>query len=157
MIKFTDEWRKENTVDSVYHFTIFLVRNIIQIGGTMSTIEFYETTDGKSPIKDFFESISDKDFAIVSRDLSLLELKGHFIREPKSKIVDRKEKIFELRSKFPSGISRIFYFFMIGDKIIITNGYIKKTTKTSKKEIEKAIKFKHEYERRVHDDSAGLY
>ena len=56
----------------------------------MSTIEFYETTDGKSPIKDFFESLSDKDFAIVSRDLSLLELKGHFIREPKSKIVDRK-------------------------------------------------------------------
>lgn len=40
----------------------------------MSTIEFYETTDGKSPIKDFFESLSDKDFAIVSRDLSLLSM-----------------------------------------------------------------------------------
>ena len=36
----------------------------------------------------------------------------------------------------------------IGNKIILTNGFIKKTNKTPKGEIEKAIKYKTDYERR---------
>lgn len=123
----------------------------------MSIIEFYTTEDGKIPVKEFLDSISDKDFAIISRDLSILELKGNMIREPKSKIVNRKEKIFELRSKFPSGISRIFYFFTVGNKIIVTNGYIKKSKKTSKREIEKALAFKRDYERRYSNEIARLH
>lgn len=38
--------------------------------------------------------------------------------------------------KTSNNISRIFYFFYCDNKIIMTNGFIKKTNKTPKKEIE---------------------
>lgn len=55
----------------------------------------------------------------------------------------------EFYSTEASDISRIFYFFLIGNKIILTNGFIKKQQKTSQREIDKAIKYKNDYERRI--------
>ena len=45
-----------------------------------------------------------------------------------------------------SDIFRIFCFFDKGKLIILANGFQKKTQKTPKKEIEKALKIKQEYE-----------
>ncbi len=42
-------------------------------------------------------------------------------------------------------ITRIFYFFVIGQKIILTNGFVKKTQKTPKSEIELAKKYRNDY------------
>ncbi len=53
--------------------------------------------------------------------------------------------IFELRAKVGSNISRVLYFFVVGRKIIITNGFVKKTQKTPKNEIELAKKYRNEY------------
>ena len=53
--------------------------------------------------------------------------------------------IFELRIKSGSDISRVLYFFVIGRKIVLTNGFIKKTAKTPKSEIETAQKYRGEY------------
>ena len=44
--------------------------------------------------------------------------------------------------------ARIFYFFLIENKIILTNGFIKKTQKTPRKEINRALEYKADYERR---------
>ena len=54
-----------------------------------------------------------------------------------------EDGIFELRAKSGSDISRVLYFFMIGRIIVLTNGFIKKTQKTPKNEIEKANHFSH--------------
>jgi len=43
---------------------------------------------------------------------------------------------------------RIFYFFIVNNKIILTNGFIKKTQKTPSSEIILAKKYKADYERR---------
>ena len=61
---------------------------------------------------------------------------------------DTADGIFELRTKQGSNITRIFYFFFVGKKAIITNGFVKKTQKTPKVEIELAKKYKADYERR---------
>ena len=53
--------------------------------------------------------------------------------------------IFELRAKVGSDISRVLYFFVVGRKIILTNGFIKKTQKTPKSEIELAKKYRADY------------
>ena len=54
-------------------------------------------------------------------------------------------KIFELRTKVSSDITRILYFFVIEQKIILTNGFVKKTQKTPKNEIDLAKRRRNEY------------
>jgi phage-related protein len=71
---------------------------------------------------------------------------GNTLREPYSKAVGRG--LFELRIKFAGDITRIFYFFFFFNKVILTNGFIKKTRKTPPGEIALAMKYKSDYEGR---------
>ncbi|WP_305151911.1 type II toxin-antitoxin system RelE/ParE family toxin [uncultured Dubosiella sp.] len=114
----------------------------------MYEIIFYETKDGECPVQDFLNSLSPKLLAKTLRTIDLLETNGPFLREPYSKSLDGT--IFELRTKQGSNITRILYFFIVGKKIILTNGFVKKTQKTPKKEFERAKKLKADYERRNH-------
>ncbi len=112
----------------------------------MWQVEFYEKENGEIPIKDFLLSLNEKMRAKAAREIKILSEFGNNLREPYSKHI--QDGIFELRIKFASDISRIFYFFFDGDKIILTNGFIKKTQKTPKEEIERAINYKKDYQRR---------
>ena len=47
---------------------------------------------------------------------------------------------------------RILYFFFVGQKAILTNGFTKKTQKTPRSEIELAKQCKADYERRQKND-----
>lgn len=116
----------------------------------MYEIIFYDSGSGHCPVQEFLDSLPPKLLAKTLRTIDLLEANGPFLREPYSKSLDGE--IFELRTKQGSNITRIIYFFFIGKKIILTNGFIKKTQKTSKKELELALKRKAEYERRNHDE-----
>ena len=62
------------------------------------------------------------------------------------------DDIFELRIKFAKDISRIFYFFWSEKKIILTNGFVKKSKKTPKSELNKAKKYKEDYMRRMKNE-----
>jgi phage-related protein len=62
------------------------------------------------------------------------------------KHLENAEGLFEIRVQQGSDIFRIFCFFDQGQLVIITNGFQKKTQKTPKKEIEKALKIRKEYE-----------
>ncbi len=53
--------------------------------------------------------------------------------------------IFEIRAKVGSDIARVLYFFVIGKKIVLTNGFIKKTQKTPKNKIELAKKYRNDF------------
>lgn len=55
------------------------------------------------------------------------------------------EGLYEVRVEFESNIYRIFCCFDKGNLIILLNGFQKKTQKTSKKEIDLALKLKEEY------------
>ena len=81
--------------------------------------------------------------AKIFKNLELLEIRGNELREPFSKHIE--DGIFEIRNKVGNGITRIFYFFVIGQKIILTNGFIKKTQKTPKAEIALAKKYRNDY------------
>ena len=83
-----------------------------------------------------------------ARQSPQLPLCGVALREPHSKAMG--DGLFELRIKFSSDISRIFYFFVVDNRIVLTNGFVKKTMKTPKAEIELARKYKADYERRGH-------
>ena len=55
------------------------------------------------------------------------------------------EGLFEIRVEYQSNIYRVFCCFDKGKLIVLFNGFQKKTQKTPKKEIEKAMKLKDEY------------
>lgn len=54
--------------------------------------------------------------------------------------------LYEIRVQIGNNIFRIFCFFDEGKLVVLTNGFQKKTQKTPKREIEKALKIKMEYE-----------
>jgi phage-related protein len=112
----------------------------------MHMIEFYETETGSRPIEEFLDSLLPKLNAKALRDIDILADKGHKLREPYSKHL--KDGVFELRTQFAGDITRVFYFFFVKDKIILTNGFIKKTQKTPPDELAKALQYKADYERR---------
>ena len=106
-------------------------------------ILFYDKTDGTEPAKEFILSLEPKMRAKVLRTIELLKINGTDLREPYSKMLG--DGIYELRIKVGSDISRLLYFFVIGRRIILTNGFIKKTNKTPSGEIDKAKKYRSEY------------
>ena len=113
-------------------------------------IEFFQLENGTEPAKEFIASLPPKMIAKMLRIIDLLEENGPLLRMPYSEYL--RDGIFEIRAKQGSDISRILYFFVIGRKIILTNGFVKKTMKTPASEIEKAKKYKSDYERRTQND-----
>lgn len=112
----------------------------------MYEVEFYGTGNGRPPAAEFIDGLQPKMKAKVLRTIDLLEQYGPSLREPYSKSLNGG--IFELRIKLGSDISRVLYFFFIGKKVVLTNGFIKKTQKTPSEVIETAKKYKIDYERR---------
>jgi len=62
------------------------------------------------------------------------------------KHLESTDGLYEIRVQLGSDIFRIFCFFDEGKLIVLANGFQKKTRKTPKAEIEKALKIKREYE-----------
>ena len=112
----------------------------------MFEVEFYDTSEGLCPVQEFLDSLEPKIKAKTLRTIDLLETNGPKLREPYS--APMGDGIFELRTKQGSNITRVFYFFFVGQKAILTNGFVKKTQKTPKADLELARKYKADYERR---------
>ena len=62
------------------------------------------------------------------------------------KHIENTNGLYEIRVQQGSDIFRIFSFFDRGQLVVLANGFQKKTQKTPKQEIEKAIKIKEDYE-----------
>ena len=116
-------------------------------GGCMDyTVEYYEKDDGSRPAEEFILSQDNKMQAKIFAALELLESKGPALREPYSKVLD--DGIFEVRAKQGSDISRVLYFFVVGRRAILTNGFVKKTMKTPPREIERAKRYRADFNRK---------
>ena len=109
-------------------------------------VEYYELPDGSRPAEEFILAQNVKMRAKIFMALEFLEEKGPMLREPFSKPLG--EGIFEVRAKQGTDISRVLYFFVVGKKVILTNGFVKKTQKTPPREIEKARRYRADYQQR---------
>lgn len=110
-------------------------------------VEFYERDTGEQPAKDFLLSLDKKMRAKMVDTISILQDNGYELREPYSKCLS--DGIFELRAKVGTDISRVLYFFYYNKHIILTNGFIKKTAKTPRKELDKAKLYRADYLERM--------
>ncbi len=109
----------------------------------MFKITFYQTVEGVTPAIEFLDGLDVRAADKVRRGLELLRLFGNALREPNSKKLNKD--LFELRVIESSNIYRMFYFFVVGNEIIITHGFTKKTTKTPDNEIERAEAYRRDY------------
>lgn len=99
--------------------------------------------------KDYFEK-----FFVKQRDkvkekiIWTFQLIEEIDRIPETylKHIGGTDGLFEIRIQQGSDIFRVFCFFDEGQLVVLANGFQKKTQKTPKGEIEKALKIKIEYE-----------
>ena len=100
-------------------------------------------------IEFFDESVEAETLALPPKILAktlhifeLIEMAGAKLGEPYTKPL--KNGLFEVRAKAKEGIGRSIYCYQKGQKIIILHTFVKKSQKTSKKDLEIALKRKKE-------------
>ena len=103
-------------------------------------IKFY-----KNYFQDFFAQQTNK---VKDKIVWTFDLVEYLERVPETylKHVENTNGLYEIRVQLSSDIFRIFCFFDQEQLVVLANGFHKKTQKTPRKEIEKALKIKAEYE-----------
>lgn len=103
------------------------------------TLEFFEDHFTK-----FYQSQNDK---VKSKIQHVLELIKQVDRVPEKflKHLTGTDGLYEIRVEYQSNIYRIFCCFDESKLVILFNGFQKKTQKTPKNELDKAIELKREY------------
>lgn len=108
--------------------------------------------------KDYFQEFFDKqNKKVKAKFVWTFELIEELQKVPETylKHLENTEGLYEIRVQFASDIFRVFCFFDDGKLVVLINGFQKKTQKTPKNEIEKALKIKKEYEsemRSIHEN-----
>lgn len=97
--------------------------------------DYFEDFLTKQPVK-----VQDKIFKILEAIETLERIPTNFL-----KYVVGTNGLYEARIQLATDIWRIFCFFDDGRLVILLNGFQKKTQKTPKGEIEKAIALMNEY------------
>jgi len=96
---------------------------------------YFEDFLVKQPIK-----VQDKIFKILEAIETLERIPTTYL-----KLITGTKSLYEARIQLGSDIWRVFCFFDKGKLVILLNGFQKKTQKTPKNEIEKAIILMKEY------------
>lgn len=109
----------------------------------MFQILFFRLSNGKEPANEFIRKQDAKTRAKILTVLEHLKLLGNKLRDPYSKYLE--DGIFELRIRNGNNQYRVLYFFFEGRKIILTNGFIKKTQKTPITYLEQAKNYRRLY------------
>ncbi len=99
-------------------------------------------------MKDYFTNffVKQKD-KVKDKIIWTFELIEEIQKVPETylKHVESTDGLYEIRVQQGSDIFRIFCFFDEGKLVVLANGFQKKTQKTPKKEIVKALKIMEEY------------
>ncbi|MBG1245516.1 type II toxin-antitoxin system RelE/ParE family toxin [Nostoc sp. NZL] len=99
-------------------------------------IEFYQSADGQSPAKDWFDEQEAKVKARLGRIFDLLQEQGTSVGEPHVKHVE--DKLYEIRAEQNTNTYRVIYFAYTGKRFILLHGFQKKSPKLPKRELELA-------------------
>lgn len=98
----------------------------------------------KNHFEDFLikqpKKVQNKIFKVIEAIETLERVPSNYL-----KALTGNDGLYEARIKLASDIWRVFCFFDKGKLVILLNGFTKKTQKTPKKEIDKALKLMAEY------------
>ncbi len=86
------------------------------------------------------QKVQDKIFKVIEAIETLERVPSQYLKH-----LEGTDGLYEARVKLGSNIWRVFCFFDEGKLVILLNGFQKKTQKTPKNELNKAIALKSEY------------
>jgi phage-related protein len=108
--------------------------------GFILEVRFYRSPNGSEPVRDWLRSSPDGHKKIIGEDLKTVQF-GWPLGMP---LVRKLEAgLWEVRSHVPGGIARVL-FTVVGEIMVLLHGFIKKSRKTPKEDIELARKRKKE-------------
>jgi phage-related protein len=107
------------------------------------SVNFYKTNDLQCPVTVFLDSLPGKTAQKVAWVLKLIEEIDVIPKKYFKKLAPYD--IWEVRIDFSGNTYRILSFLHNDAQLILTHGFIKKTQKTPKNEINKALSYKSEY------------
>jgi phage-related protein len=107
-------------------------------------VKFFTTQEGKCPVIEFLDSLSGRVVKKITWVLSLVE-DLEIIPKKYYKKLKGSDSIYECRIDMDGNTYRILGFFHGQNYVILTNGFMKKTKKTPKSEIDIAERRKTEY------------
>lgn len=102
----------------------------------MFDIGYYEGKSGGKPVEKLIDSLGNRIEAKAFGRSELLERYGSQLGMPFSRFLG--DGIFELRVGQGNDNARILYFFVVGKRVILTHGFVKKTRKTPRRETDRA-------------------
>jgi len=110
-------------------------------------IIFYESVEGKKPIRRFLDELNSKQAAKVTWTLQLVE-ELEIIPSKYFKKLVNTDDLWEVRVSYSNNIFRLLSFYDGAKLVVITHAFQKKSQKTPKQAIEIAEKRKKDYFRR---------
>lgn len=110
----------------------------------MRKIIFYRLKNGKCPIEDYLNLLSQKQIEKVFFVLDLIE-QFNIVPRKFFKKLESTDNLWEARVQYGNNIFRFLGFFDGSELVVLNHAFTKKTQKTPQKEIKKAAQRKKDY------------
>jgi phage-related protein len=104
----------------------------------LKNVYFFVDEKGGNPVRQFIETLADKEQAKITAYVSELKIQGHNLRRSLADYLG--DGIYELRPKD----NRVFYFFFLKDNVILLHAIRKKTNKIPKEDLALCLRRKAE-------------
>jgi hypothetical protein len=117
----------------------YMIYHVILSRGEPYRVEFALTSRGDAPAKDFLESLAERPRDKVEAWIAMLQEQGPDLPRPYADVVSAP--IRELRVSFGRLEIRLLYF-IHGRRIVLTQGFLKKTRETPVGEIAHAARLR---------------
>jgi Phage derived protein Gp49-like (DUF891) len=116
--------------------------------------KFFRSANGVEPVLDWLKTLDREDCRIIGSDIKdvLKDTASHMefsfpIGLPLCRSLSGYKDLWEVRSKITRGrIARVIFYVSNGEMILL-NGFVKKSQKTPKKEIDLAVKRQKEHQK----------
>lgn len=99
-------------------------------------VRFFRSTAGNEPVREWLKSLTREDRRRIGEDIKTAQF-GWLIGMP---LIRKLEKgLWEVRTTLANGIARVI-FTVVGNRMILLHGFVKKSQKTPKNDLETARK-----------------
>ena len=108
--------------------------------------KFFRSEGGVEPVKEWLKTLDREDCRIIGSDIKDVEF-SFPIGLPLCRSLSGYKDLWEVRSKITRGrIARVIFYISNGEMILL-HGFVKKSQKTPKKEIDLAVKRQKEHQK----------